>query len=276
MTDERSTGVTALDTFLKGGLPKGFTTLLLAPVGSGSEIFAKQFAQGHARERGLYVTTDESANEVDGAVRSAGWDFSAVQIVDLQSDFAEAMMEAQQKQMDKPRSDTAPAKRGFDPRDLVEGTSSMDLLKRPTPGWGSGDLPAAAVTSRTDYLGRLLEPYSKLRTPDRVVIHSLDFFLNLYPVDQVVSALTALKAANSKNGGLLLLVLSKGAHGATTERRMELLADCLIELEVTRKGTTFERFFMVKKVKNRTVGIGVSTYEVKPDGFQLETLERIV
>lgn len=277
MSDGVSTGLAALDTFLKGGLPKGFTTLLLAPVGSGSEIFAKQFAQGHARERGLFVTTDESANEVDGAVRAAKWDFSGVQIVDLQSDFAEAMMEAQQKQMDKPReSGAAPVRRSFDPRDLVEGTSSNDLLKRPTPGWGSGDLPAPAVTSRTDYLGRLLEPYSKLRTPDRVVIHSLDFFLNLYPVDQVVSALTALKAANSKNGGLLLLVLSKGAHGATTERRMELLADCLIELEVTRKGTTFERFFMVKKVKNRTVGIGVSTYEVKPDGFQLETLERIV
>ena len=150
----------------------------------------------------------------------------------------------------------------------------MDFLKRtpkaqPKP---AGDLPK----HDTDYLGRLLDPYSRLRSPDRMVVHSLDFFLNLYPAEQVVSALTALKAANAKNGGLLLMVLSKGAHGATVERRLELLADCLIELEVTRKGTTFERFFMVKKVKNRSYGIGVSTYEITPQGFHLETLERIV
>ena len=43
-----------------------------------------------------------------------------------------------------------------------------------------------------------------------------------------------------------------------------------------RNGTKFDRFFMVKKVKNRTTGVGVSTYEVGPDGFSLETLERIV
>ncbi len=276
MSDGLTTGVPALDTFLKGGLPRGFTTLLLAPVGSGSEIFAKQFAQGHKGERVLYITTDESAREVTAAVGQAGWDFATVQISDLQSDFAEAMMEAQQREMDRAKTSPAPAapKRGFDPRDLVEGTTSLDLLKpRDAP---SAAHPTGPHVHSTDYLGRLMEPYGRIRTPDRVVIHSLDFFLNLYSVDQVVSALTALKAANSKQGGLLLLVLAKGAHGANTERRIELLADCLIELEVTRKGTTFERFFMVKKVKNRTVGIGVSTYEVTTDGFKLETLERIV
>jgi KaiC/GvpD/RAD55 family RecA-like ATPase len=267
-----TTGVPALDNFLKGGLPKGFTTLLLAPVGSGGEILAKQFAQGHGKERVLYVTTDESEAEVQRTAVQAKWDFAGVQVVDLQTDFADAMMDAQQRSLDAPRTD-AP-KRSFDPRDLVEGTSSLDVLRR--PGGGKADSPAAKGAANTDYLGKLLEPYGRLRTPDRVVVHSLDFFLNLYPIDQVVSALTALKAANAKQGGLLFLVLAKGAHGGNTERRLELLADCLIELEVTRKGTAFERFFMVKKVKNRTVGIGVSTYEVTADGFQLETLERIV
>jgi hypothetical protein len=107
-------------------------------------------------------------------------------------------------------------------------------------------------------------------------VHSLDFFLNQNTMEEVVAALTAIKAATSRNGGLALWVLSKGAHGAATERRLELLADCLLELEVTRKGTTFERFFMVKKVKNRAYGIGVSTYDITPQGFRLETLERIV
>jgi archaeal flagellar protein FlaH len=258
-----ATGIEALDTFLKGGLPRGFTVLMLAPVGAGAEIFAKQFAQGHATERVVYITTDESAREVTDTVAQAGWSFENVQIVDLQSEFAAAMLDAQERMRVEPVR--APR---VDPRDLVEGTSSLDLLhsmRRP-----------ARPAKDLDYQRRLLDPYAQLRPPDRVVVHSLDFFLNLYPVEQVISTLTAIKAANAKHGGLLLLVLSKGAHGGTVERRVELLADCLIELEMTRKGTTFERYFMVKKVKNRAAGIGVSTYEVTPSGFVLETLERIV
>lgn len=269
MADTVSTGIPALDQFLKGGLPTGFTTVLVAPVGAGAEILAKQFAHG-SQGRVIYLTTDESQAEVQSAVAAAQWDFSNVAVVDLQTEFADAMMAAQEAAREAGKKEPRSAhKSGFDPRDLVEGTTSLDFLRGPnaTPSGARPD---------TDYLGRLIEPYTRLRSPDRMVVHSLDFFLNLYPVEQVVSVLTALKAANAKHGGLLLLVFSKGAHGATAERRLELLADCLIELEVTRKGTSFERFFMVKKVKNRSYGIGVSTYEITPQGFQLETLERIV
>lgn len=258
------TGIDALDTFLRGGLPKGFLTLMLAPAGSGAEIFAKQFAGGAPGHRSVYVTTDESADEVQAAARAGGWDFAGVQVLDLQTDFADRMMDAQQAA----RDGQGTARRRFDARELVEGTHSRDLLGR------AGTAPAPG--SRPSYLERLLEPFTRLRAPDRMVVHSLDFFLNLHTLEQVVSAVTALKASNARTGGLLLVVLAKGAHGATVERRLELLADCLIELEVTRKGTTFERFFMVRKVKNRSHGIGVSTYEVTPAGLLLETLERIV
>jgi len=266
------TGIEALDTFLRGGLPPGFTTLMLAPAGAGAEIFAKQFAAARPPQRAVYITTDESTQEVRATAQEAGWDFQGVEVVDLQTRFAEAMLDAQQRARDEASGRPAPTK-GFDPRDLVENTSSLDLLRPSSP---SAAQPPRQPMSGTDYLGSLLDPFSRLRGPDRMVVHSLDFFLNLYPVEQVVSALTALKAANARQGGLLLLVLSKGAHGGTVERRLELLADCLLELEMTRKGTTFERFFLVKKVKNRTHGIGVSTYEVTPKGFRLETLERIV
>lgn len=279
-----STGIPALDIFLKGGLPQGFTTLLLAPSGSGSEIFAKQFAANHEGEQVIYVSTDESRKEIQETVREAGWDISNVRIMDMQSDFADAMMEAQQANLETNPSrfmvddEPKPQKRRFDPRSLIEGTKSTDMLRREV---ARGEVPVSESKrpgrqKDTDYLGQLIDPYAKLRTPDRMVIHSIDFFLNLYPVEQVVASLTALKAANSKAGGQLLLVMAKGAHGNTVERRLELLADCLIELEMSRNGTKFDRFFMVKKVKNRTTGVGVSTYEIDEDGFSLETLERIV
>ncbi len=269
MEETVSTGIEALDAFLKGGLPRGFTTLLLAPAGSGAEIFAKQFACGGPKGRSVYITTDESAQEVTAMARQAGWATGHVDVVDLQTEFAEAMLSAQERIREAPAAAEGRPKRRFDPRDLVESPTTADLL-RPAPA-GSPPAPAG-----TDYLARLLDPYARLRAPDRLVVHSLDFFLNLYPIERVVPVLTALKAANARAGGQVLLVLSKGAHGAVVERRLELFSDCLIELEVTRKGTSFERFFMVRKVKNRTHGIGVSTYDVTPTGFHLETLERIV
>ena len=253
-----STGIEALDIFLKGGLPRGFCTLLLAPAGGGAEIFAKQFCAGTKGEKVVYVTTDESANEVRQAVREGGWDFSHVEVMDLQTEFAESVLAAQER----PAS-TNPK---VDPRRLMEGADSLDYLRSKSP----------ITTAAAGYLQRLVGVQARIRAPDRVVVHSLDFFLNHHPVEEVVAALTAIKAATSRNGGLGLWVLSKGAHGIATERRLELLADCLLELEVTRKGTTFERFFMVKKVKNRAYGIGVSTYDITPQGFRLETLERIV
>lgn len=260
MSDIVGTGIEQLDIFLKGGLPRGFTTLMLAPAGGGAEIFAKQFCVGNKGERVTYVTTDESANEVRQAVKTAGWDFSHVEVVDLQTEFAESMMASHDQ---KP---AAPAAR-VDPRRLLEGADSMDYLK---------GRPGGAAASTPSYLQRLVAMQARIRPPDRTVVHSLDFFLNHSSLEEVVAALTAIKAATARNGGLALWVLSKGAHGAAAERRLELLADCLLELEVTRKGTTFERFFMVKKVKNRAYGIGVSTYDITPQGFRLETLERIV
>lgn len=266
------TGIVALDTFLGGGLPRGFTTLMLAPSGSGGEIFAKQFACGGQGEV-VYVSTDETKNEVKEAMTASEWQHDHVHVLDLQSDFAKAMIAAQKaavKLVDDPG--TAPVKKRFDPRELVAAGESHDSLRKQI---GKG-LNIDSNAGDTDYLGRLINPYTGSTVPSRMVVHSLDFFLNVYPMEQVVASLTALKAANASHGGQVLLVMTKDAHGVATERRMEILADCLIELEVERKGTKFDRFFSVKKIKNRTHGIGVSTYEVGRRGFAMETLERIV
>lgn len=248
-----TTGIPALDLFLQGGLPPGYTTLLLAPAGGGSEIFAKQFASG-GKGPCVYVSTDETEAEVRQAVKEGGWPFGKVEILDIQTAFAKLMLEEQGPESD--RSD-------FDPRTFMESGDHRISAQR-------------GPRNADDYLGSLIEPYERGDRPARVVIHSLDFYLSLYPLEKVAAVLTALKAANSRVGGQLLMVVAKGAHGDKAERRLELLADCLIELEVNRKGTTFERFFLVKKVKNRPNSVGVSTYALDTTGFTLETLERIV
>lgn len=265
-------GLPALDLFLQGGLPAGYMVLLLAPPGSGAEMLAKQFAAGSHKGGSLYVTTDESIREIQETAAMAEWDFADVQILDLQTQFSDAVLDAQRVLRESERAKHSSPGRSLDPRRLMEDTAAEPLPFRRS----SRTETAAARASDVDYLGRLLDPFNSDKPPKRLVIHSLDFFLNLYPTDQVISTLTAIKAANAKRGGLLLVVLATGAHGTQVERRFELLADCLIELEVNRKGTNFERFFLVRKVKNRSTGNGVSTYTITPHGFNLETLDRIV
>lgn len=254
-----STGIPALDMFLRGGLPKGFTTLVFSPAGGGAEIFAKQFAAGQGKENVVFISTDENEDEIREAANDGGWGFDGVEIVDIQTAFANHMLASEGPEETREVKD-------FDPRALVEDTSSKDVLVRGLKTEGAG----------MDYLGQLIAPYEQKKRPDRLIIHSLDFFLSLYTPEKVAAVLTALKAANANSGGQMLLVCSKGAHGEKVERRLELLADCLIELETSRKGTSFERFFLVRKVKNRPDSVGVSTYELTNKGFTLETLERIV
>ncbi len=263
-----SSGIGPLDAFMDGGFPRGFTILLLAPTGSGAEVFSKQFAADHPDERVLFITTDESEKEVRRTTAEAGWDFSNVDIMDLQTDFASKMLEAQQEKQER----DAGAVR-FDPRDLVEGTDSRDLMAARRR---HNIQTKRQASKRTDYLAKVIEPLTRYDKPQRVVVDSLDFLLNLYSVEDVTATVQAVKAANAQLEGLCLIVMSKGAHDVSTERRIELLADCVLELQVERKGTTFERFFIVKKVRNRNQCVGVSTYEITDRGFELETLERIV
>lgn len=76
-----STGIKGLDEMLKGGFPKGRCILIVGSPGSGKTIFAIQFlkAGAEAGERGLYVTLDESPEQVKIDVRSLGWDIDKLE-----------------------------------------------------------------------------------------------------------------------------------------------------------------------------------------------------
>jgi KaiC/GvpD/RAD55 family RecA-like ATPase len=257
MTETVSTGIPALDVFLGGGVPKGYSILLLAPTGSGEELFAKQFAQGRGAERVTFVTTDETLEEACAAVRDAGWSFENVRVVDVQSQFADEILHG--------RLERRPARPRFDPRDLVDGTHSRDMLPR----------KEVTDAAREPYLENLLLLASQDPPPDRFIVDSLDFYLNLYDHDEVIATMHALDATNAKRHGVHLWVLAKDAHDARTQLRLELMADCIIELEVNRRGAALERYLIVRKVKNRNYGTGVSTYSLTRNGFVLETLDRI-
>jgi circadian clock protein KaiC len=74
-----STGISSFDVIAKGGLPKHRTTLVSGTAGSGKTIFAMQFlAAGilQAGEAGVFVTFEESADDIRMNMRSFGWNLA--------------------------------------------------------------------------------------------------------------------------------------------------------------------------------------------------------
>ena len=75
-----STGIEKLDNLLEGGIPKGFTTLILGSPGSSIEILSKQLATtGDV----LYFTTEETKEEVVSTMARFGWKPANVDFVDI-------------------------------------------------------------------------------------------------------------------------------------------------------------------------------------------------
>jgi circadian clock protein KaiC len=69
------TGIASFDVIAKGGLPHNRTTFISGTAGSGKTVFAMQFlAQGIAAgESGVFVTFEESADDIRANMSSFGW-----------------------------------------------------------------------------------------------------------------------------------------------------------------------------------------------------------
>ena len=73
-----STGIATFDVIAKGGLPEHRTTLVSGTAGSGKTVFATQFLAAGIGEgtNGVFVTFEESADDIRTNMRSFGWDLS--------------------------------------------------------------------------------------------------------------------------------------------------------------------------------------------------------
>jgi KaiC/GvpD/RAD55 family RecA-like ATPase len=251
-----STGIGQLDEFLGGGLAPGSLIVLLAPPGAGTEILAKQFAAGRAEANGqddLLLTTEESLDEVGAALETFGFPGRPM-VRSLSDEYAKRLMEQERERLEYHRPEALRSLIAADSKDLLESNRSAPLA----------------------FLRELLRPYASGSPPKRLTVHSIDFFIGMYGPDPVMNTLTALKMENARLGGIVCLTLNKNAQDSTVETRLATLADCLIELESARRGTQSEKFLHIRKVKNRSVGMGVAPYRITRNGFELDDLDRIL
>ncbi len=254
MTNEEfiSTGIEKLDKLLEGGIPKGFTVLILGSPGSSVEILSKQLT---TTGKVLYFTTEETKNEVLDTLKRFNWNPQELEFVDIAEKYSQSVLTGEQKRVS-----------------IYEQRSKLRLKE--LIEIGSSGLPPT-IKGEEDFLA-ILSNRIKSSGFQKIVINSLDFFLSQYSQDEVIRTIYAAKLSNLQNKGALFIIMTRGIHGDIFERKMEGTADCVLELEVLQKGSTFERFLSVKKMRNYAKKIGIARYAIDSDGFVLEMIERIM
>jgi len=155
-----STGLPALDKALMNGLPVGFTMLVAGTPGSGTELFAKQFATAPGQdEQVVYFATAERDEDIKSAMEDFNWK-SDMKIVNIGNMYYESVL-AKKLEVSRARQ---------------EGLSTKDLSKL--------RMKSKQERPEINFLTSLTYEVSKLRPPFRVVIDSLDFFLEYYQDDK--------------------------------------------------------------------------------------------
>ncbi|MFH1100711.1 MAG: RAD55 family ATPase [Methanobacteriota archaeon] len=247
-----STGIEKLDQLLEGGIPKGFTTLVLGMPGSSTEILIKQMA---TVGKILFLTTEESTEEVLDVMKRFGWPIPEIIFVDISSKYYQNVLKGEQKRVS-----------------IYEQRSKLKLKELIEIG---STAVQTTVKGEEDFLA-ILSQQVKKTGHEKIIINSLDFFLSQYPQEEVLKTVYAAKISNLKNKSALMIVMTKGIHGDLFEKKMESLADCVLELNVIQKGSAFERFLSVKKMRNYAKKIGIARYAIDDAGFVLEMIERIM
>jgi KaiC/GvpD/RAD55 family RecA-like ATPase len=247
-----STGIEKLDKLLEGGTPKGFSVLILGTPGSSIEILCKQLA---TTGKSLYFTTEETEDEILNTISRFGWDKSKLKIVDIASEYSKHVLSGEERRVSV-----------YEQRSKIKLKELIEI--------GSSGMPPIPKGSE-DFLA-VLSNKVKSAKYEKIIINSLDFFLSQYPQEEVIRTIHAAKISNFENKGVLFFIMTKGIHGDIFERKMEGIADCVLELEVLQKGSNFERFLAVKKMKNYAKKIGIARYVIDSDGFVLEMIERIM
>jgi KaiC/GvpD/RAD55 family RecA-like ATPase len=224
-----SIGIPALDEHIGGGIQKGSTVLVMGTPGSGTEFFAKQFASV-GQEPVTYFTSTERDEDILNVMREYGWR-TDLKIVNIGSKYFEVVL----------------AKKLDISRFRQEGITLSDIRR----------FRDQDSLREENFLTYLAYEISKLAPPFRVVINSLDFFLENYDSAEVLMAMRTIKAHTQHSESVTLMTMLKGVHESRIQSSVEDLADVILELDREKVGQEFKKFIVVQKVRNRPGMVGI-------------------
>ncbi len=244
-----STGIPKLDEVLLDGIPEGFSIVVMGTPGSGTELFAKQFASAVAKnEKVLYFTTTETIDEVKTIMKAYNWNPN-IDVISIATIYYEKVLS---KELESSRL-------------RREGMSVSDIAK----------LSLDTGKEEVNFLETVTYELSKQKGIHRAVVDSLDFFLEHYSSEDVLSALRTVLAHIHYTKGTALFTMAKDVYDKKTEASIGAIVDCLIELEVVKLGTGFENRLIIRKVKNLPQKMMTLIYTITERGITPELITRI-
>jgi len=233
-------------------MPSGFTFLVTGQPGSGKEILLKQYAGAKGKEgSSLYFSATESADEVKSLIQSHGW-AKDVEIFDLSYIYYDRVL-SQTLEIARKR-ETFSAER-------VTRIASEDLDK--------------SYESELNFVNIVWSNFTDAKKPCKAVFDCMEFIADYHSQQEAIHLMQAVKIYTQNTGGLSLFSLTKELY-PTMQLRMESIADCVIELDTFRRLDEVERIIVVKKIKNLQHKLGINRYIISDDGFEYDTMKRVV
>ncbi len=251
MVDVVTTGIPKLDLALMQGIPKGYTILVKGVAGSGKELFAKQFASAGADigENVLYFPTEESDEDLLNTLKRFKWSID-MKVINIGTQYYEkVLMKDLQANIYKREGFTAKQISSF------RGVSSE--------------------RERINFLSETVYATSRVRAPFRIVVDTLDFFLNHYEANEVIAAVQTIKAYTKYQQGLSLITLSANSFDRRTESIIEGIADVIFDLEIAKMASSFENHLVIRKVRNYPEKAAILIYAITDHGITPEMVSRI-
>ena len=229
-------GLGAADELLGDVVPTGWLALLEGSAGSGTTLFAKQFAQAVLPNTPvLFYTSYETTPEVLRAFADHGWTTEGLTVVNLGDEYYERVLR-RDLEISRTRD------HGLRLDDLRESS--------PTP-----------VRRRPYNLeNRLLADLASIDRPFRLVLDSVDFLLEVLTASEVMVVARQIRHLCQQYHGQSMLVLQSNVHERRVQGTLEEMADLLFDLgaEQTTQGT--EHVLSIRKVVNhpdRTIQLPV-------------------
>jgi len=221
-----ATGISKLDDLMGGGMTAGQATVVLGPSGAGKTIFGLRFAaQGlEAGERCLYVSFQETADQLVRSAATFGWDFARarksghliihyvpVGELDLDTIAAAVRRELTKGAVRRVVVDSL--------AELVFAAREADRFpaySRSLVGWIRAAGASVLITSETTTLGPMTEPIGGLS----FLFHNVILLRYLEIGSQLRRAVNVIKMRTSNHDkGVFEYVIDE--HGLTIKDRLE-------------------------------------------------------
>lgn len=256
----KSTGIMGLDKNLFEnrefekpvyGLPKGTIILVKGAEGSGKELLAKQFASGtREREDILYFATEEGKKEILNILEEYKWIAKPenLDIIDV--------IQAYNKILNEEVSKT---KRRRGKPEYMETIAMSDFEKeKKEPEPGKHYYVCEDLIERPDFLFDLYNTFLENTeslvqyevTPYRLIIDSLDFYLDHCDKGKVIDTIMLIANKVKSDGAIALMTMSSDIFSKDIEKRIGGIADCILGLKMEEKGEKSEHILEIIEVKN--------------------------